>query len=188
LIIPAGKATLGAVYSSFGYTDYKRELAGIACGMKLSDKLSAGVQVDYYSEKVSGEYDNIKLITCEAGLLLNASENTRIGIHIFNPVPNSLRKASVPSILRIGAGTNLSTSLFAGMEAEMSTGRDLILRTGLEYEAAKKLWLRAGYSTGNNSFSFGTGYRAEIVMIDIGFRTHERLGVTSSVSLVFKIH
>ena len=57
-IIPAGKASLGAVYSHFGYTDFKRDMTGLACGMKLSDKISAGVQVDYFSERTSGEYDN----------------------------------------------------------------------------------------------------------------------------------
>jgi len=187
LIIPAGKATIGGIYSHFGYTDFKRDLAGLACGLKLSDKLAAGVQANYYSEMTPGEYDNIQFITCEAGLLLSTTDNLSIGIHIFNPVPNSIRKTSLPSILRVGAGTNLGTTLFAGVEAEMSTGRNLILRTGLEYEAVKKLWIRGGFSTDNNSFSFGIGYLTEIVMIDLGFRTHEKLGVTSSASLIFKI-
>ena len=34
-----------------------------------------------------------------------ANENTSLGIHVFNPVPNSLRKTIMPSSLRIGAGT-----------------------------------------------------------------------------------
>ena len=37
ITIPAGKASLGAVYSYFGYTDFKREMTGLACGIKLSD-------------------------------------------------------------------------------------------------------------------------------------------------------
>ncbi len=187
LIIPAGKASLGAVYSHFGYTDFKRDMTGLACGMKLSNKISAGLQVDYFSERTSGEYDNIQSLTCEAGLLITPSENTRIGIHIFNPVPNSLRKTFLPMSVRVGAGTYLNKSLFAGVEAEMSSGSRLIVRTGFEYEAAKKFWLRGGFSTDNNSFSFGLGWLVKIVQMDIGFVTHERLGVTSSVSLIFKI-
>jgi hypothetical protein len=188
LIIPAGKASLGIVYSHFGYTDFKRDMTGLACGMKLSDKISAGLQVDYFSERTSGEYNNNQSVTCEMGALITPSEKTRIGIHIFNPIPNSLRKTSLPMSLRIGAGTYLNKSLFTGVEAEMSTGSELILKTGFEYEAAKKLWLRGGYSTDNNSFSFGFGWLAKMVQIDIGFVTHEKLGVTSSVSLIFKIH
>jgi hypothetical protein len=188
MAIPAGKASLAALYSQFGYTDFKRDVTGLACGMKLSDKISAGLQVDYFSERTSGEYDNNQSVTFEAGLLVTPKENIIIGIHLFNPVPNSLRKTYLPTSLRIGAGTNLNKLLFAGIEAEMSSGSKLIVRTGFEYEAAKKLWLRGGFCTDNNSFSFGLGYLAKIVQMDIGFVTHEKLGVTSSVSLIFKIH
>ncbi len=78
LIIPAGKASLGAIYSHFGYTDFQRDMTGLACGLKLSDKISVGVQVDYFSERTSGEYDNNQFITCEAGMVITPSENTRI--------------------------------------------------------------------------------------------------------------
>jgi hypothetical protein len=187
-IIPAGKTSLAAIYSHFGYSDFKRDMTGLACGMKISEKISAGVQVDYFSERTPGEYTNNQFITCEGGVIIMANENTSIGIHLFNPVPNSLRKTFMPSSLRIGAGTRLNKLLFAGAEAEMNTGSKLIVRTGFEYEVAQKFWLRGGYSTDNNSFSFGLGLLIKIVQIDIGFVTHDRLGVTSSVSLIFKIH
>lgn len=188
MIIPAGKASLGVVYSHFGYTDFKRDMTGLACGIKLSEKISAGIQVDYFSERASGEYGNNQSVTCEAGLLVTPSENIRIGIHLFNPVPNSIRKTYLPTTLRVGAGTDLNKLLFAGVEVEMSSGSKLIIRTGFEYEVAKKLWIRSGFSTNNNSFSFGLGYLAKIAQINLGFTTHEKLGVTSSVSLIFKIH
>jgi hypothetical protein len=187
LIFPAGKAVLATIYTHFGYSDFYRDMAGLACGLKLSDKLSAGMQIDYYSERVSGEYRNVQSLTFETGLLFIPTENTRIGIHILNPVPNSLRKTFLPSTLTIGAGTNLNKSVFAGIEAEMSTGSQLIIRTGFEYEAVKKIWLRGGFSSDNNSFSFGLGYLVKIVQLDIGFVTHDKLGVTSSFSMIFKI-
>ena len=188
LLIPAGKASVGAVYSHFGYTDFKRDVAGLACGLKLSEIIAAGVQIDYFSERTSGEYNNNQYITFETGLIVSPSDNIKIGLHLFNPVPNSLRKNNHPVSIRIGAGIDLSKILFAGAEAEMSTGSHLILRTGFEYKAAKNLCLRAGFTTRNNSFCFGTGYQIGIVKIDLGFATHEVLGVTSSVSLIFKIH
>ena len=186
-IIPAGKASLGAVYTHFGYTDFKRDMTGLACGMKISEIISVGIQVDYFSERTSGDYNNNQSVTCEAGLMLNPSENISVGLHVFNPVPASIRKTYMPATLRIGAGTYLNKVLFAGVETEMSKGSKLILRTGFEYEPAKKLMLRGGFSTDNNSFSFGLGYLVNIVQMDIAFATHENLGVTSSVSLIFKI-
>ena len=188
LLIPAGKASVGAAYSHFGYTDFKRDVAGLACGLKLSEKIAAGVQIDYFSERVSGEYNNSQIITFETGLIASPSENIKIGLHLFNPVPNSLRKNNQPFSLSVGAGIDLSKILFAGVEAEMSTGSNLILKTGFEYEAVKNLWLRAGFSTKSNSFCFGTGFQFGMVMLDLGFSTHEMLGVTSTASLIFKIH
>jgi len=188
LLIPAGKTTVGAVYSNFGYSDFKRDVAGLACGLKLSEKVAAGVQVDYFSERASGEYSSYQYITFETGIVASLSDNITLGIHLFNPVPNSLRKNNQPVSLSSGAGIRLSKSLFAGIEAEMSSGSNMELRMGFEYEAVKRLMLRAGYSTLNNSFCFGMGYQPGIVKLDLGFATHDRLGVTSSVSIIFKIH
>jgi hypothetical protein len=187
VLIPAGKASVGAAYSHFGYPDFKRDIAVLACGLRLSEKIAAGVQIDYFSERTFGEYNNYQCITFETGLIASPSDNIKIGVHLFNPVPNSLRKNKQPVSIHVGAGIDLSKILFAGVEAEMSSGSNLTLRTGFEYEAIKNLWLRAGFSTKNNSFCFGTGYQKGIVKIDLGFATHEILGVTSSASLIFKI-
>ena len=187
VVMPAGKASLGVLYSHFGYADFARQMAGVSCGMSLSEKMAAGVQIDYFSERTEGEYDDTQAITFEAGILMSPSENIRLGIHFFNPLPNSLRKKYLPSSVRAGAGIYLNRTLFAGTEVEMSSGNKLILRNGFEYEAAKKFWLRGGFCTENTSFSFGLGYLASIVQIDIGFVTHENLGVTSSASLIFKL-
>ena len=188
LKIPAGKSSIGVFYSHFGYSDFYRQMTGLASGIKLSDKIDAGVQVDYFSERTSGEYNNNQSVTCETSLLITAFDNIRIGINLFNPVPNSLRKTFLPTRLSIGAGTDLSKVLFAGIVAEMSSGSNLIIRTGFEYEAIKNLWIRGAFISENTSFCFGVGFLAKIAQIDLGFETHERLGITSSISLIFKIH
>ena len=185
--IPAGRVSLGAVYSDFGYSDFKRQMIGLACGMPLSHNVAAGVQLDYLSEITTGEYNNYQMITCEAGIIFSASENVKVGMHVFNPVPNSIRKSDMPTDLRIGAGVTLSKELFAGVETEMSTADKLVIRTGFGYEAAKKFFIRGGFSTENSSFCFGLGYRAGPAMIDFGFSTHEKLGITTSVSMIFKL-
>ncbi len=187
LIIPAGSASIGIIYSRFGYYHFRRELGGISCGMALSENIAAGVQVDYFSERTSGEYENRQSVTFEAGLIILPKESITIGIHIFNPVPNSLRKTFLPSVIRAGAGIKLSKVLSAGAEAEMSSGEKLIIRSGFEYEVFEKFLLRGGFCTENTSFSFGLGYILKSLQLDLGFATHEKLGITSSASLIFKI-
>lgn len=187
VIIPAGKTTIGALFSNSGYRDFMRHSFGIACGMVLSEKISAGVQIDYFAEKSAGDYGRYQSITFEAGALISASENIRIGLHIFNPVPGSLQKSYLPSTIRAGAGINLSEFLFASAEVRISTGKNPSVKTGFEYEAAKSFLIRGGFSSENTSFSFGMGYTLKFVKVDLGFVTHERLGITSMASLVFEI-
>jgi hypothetical protein len=187
ITIPAGKAALGAIYSHFGYSDFRRQMAGVACGMPLSENVSAGIQIDYFSEKTYGEYTATRAVTFEAGLQASVNENVRIGIHLFNPVPGSMRKKEMVSGLNAGAGVDLGKGLFAGMETELTTAGYVDIRTGFEYELSRDLWLRAGFRTQHSSFSFGVGYRIKPAVIDISFATHDKLGITSSVSLTFNI-
>jgi hypothetical protein len=187
IAIPAGKTSLGIIYSHFGYSDFKRSMFGLACGMPLRENLSAGVQIDYFLENASGDYESYHALTCEAGLYFRPSEKVSVGVHLFNPVPNSLRKTIIPSSIRAGAGIELSKVLFAGAEAEMSSGEKLIIRTGFEYEVMKKLSLRCGFSSENYSFTFGLGYLFKSLKIDLSFATHDKLGITSSASLIFII-
>ncbi len=187
VIIPARGTSLGAVYSHFGYPDFRRQNIAIGCGLSLSDNISGGIQVHYFSEKTSGEYDNNQFITFDAGVEIGIGENTKIGINLFNPVPGSLRKSFLPSAITLGAGVDLSKVLFAAAEIEMSSGSGLLLRTGFEYEMLKKFRLRGGFCTENTSFTFGTGYQIRSFNIDLSFATHERLGITSCASIIFKI-
>jgi hypothetical protein len=187
VVVPSGKASLGAVYSQFGYTDFKRISGGLACGIRLSDKIAAGVQVDYFSENSSADYYNYRILTCETGVIITPDENTSIGFHISNPVPNSLRKESMPLRIRAGAGTYLNSSIFSGFEIEMSSGSSLVLKTGFEYEVLKDLRVRGGFVTKNNAFTFGMGYGVKMMMADIGFAIHDRLGISTTVSIIFKI-
>lgn len=185
--IPSGKTSLGVIWSDFGYSGYRRDFTGVSCGLKLSEKVSGGIQIDYLTDRGAGDYAAHHSVTYETGFVVKPDGKTAIGIQIINAVPGSLRKRPLPSKLIIGAGTKLNEVIYAGAEAEMSSASGLTLRTGFEYSTAKNLWLRGGYSSENNSFRFGIGYLTKIVQTDLAFVTHEKLGVSTSVSIVFKI-
>ena len=186
LIIPSGRTTLGIIYSHFGYSDFRRQTAAIACGLKLSGKISAGVQIDCLNETFPGTDHKMRSITFEGGLIFEISDNVRLGMHVFNPVPDSFRKYHLPSSLSAGAGIQLNKRFFASAELRMISGRNLIFMTGIEYEAAANFKIRGGFSTENNSFSFGFGYKIKKSRFDFGFINHDRLGITSSVSMIFQ--
>ncbi len=185
LAIPSGSSGVGAVYSYSGYSGFSRETIGLAGGIMLSPGFSAGVQTNLHIENQAGDYKDYVILTCEGGFLIDLSDNVRAGIHVFNPVPNSLRKVPVQSAIRAGAGIELPGNLFAAMEAEMRSGRRINLRTGFEYTPGARIRLRGGYSTETPSFSFGIGYALKPALVDIAFSTHPALGVTSTFSVSF---
>lgn len=187
LIVPSGKTTLGAVCSQFGYRDFRRQAAAIACGMKLSEKISAGIQIDYFREAFPGTGNKTNTVTFEGGLLFELPGDVKLGMHVFNPVPNSARKNPMPAALSAGAGIQLNRFFFVSAEAGMITGRNIVFTTGLEYSATEKIRIRGGFRSGNNSFSFGFGYEHRHVRLDLGFAGHDRLGITSSASMIFKL-
>jgi hypothetical protein len=187
LIVPVSRATLGVIYSNFGCRDFRRQMTGVACSVPLSSNMSAGIQIDHFSEKSYGEYSTFHTVTFEAGIAGIIYKKVRFGVHLFNPVPASLRKREMISGLRAGAGFEPGKGLFAGVETEFTTDGKVDLRTGFEYELSKSLMLRGGFRTQHSSFCLGIGYRIRSAVIDIAFSTHDKLGITSSFSIVFNI-
>jgi hypothetical protein len=187
LILPVPRATLGLIYSRFGYRDFRRDMAGIGCGLSLSHSVSAGIQIDCFTEKSYGDYASWYSVTFEGGLSVLLNEKTVLAFHFFNPVPGRFRQREMVSSLSTGIGIMPGKGLFAGVEADLSSSGEYDLRTGFEYELSEKVILRGGFRTEHSSFCFGLGYRLKPLSVDLAFSTHDRLGVTSSVSLVFNI-
>lgn len=187
LVIPMEGVSLGAVYSHFGYSDFYRTFTGIAAGTKIAQKVSAGIQIDYITEKGWDEYSGNRAVTFEAGITIAVAQNSKIAVHLFNPLPNSLRKTELPSTISLGVGSQIVDELYLGAEMVLNTGEQPGIKTGFTYEAAKNLKIRGGFSSPNNSFTLGIGYALKPVKIDFAFITHESLGLTSMVSLQFML-
>ena len=184
-IIPSSHATIGILGSRFGYHDFSRGQASLSCGLSLSKSLSAGIQADLYSERTYGDYRRFSTVTFEAGVIARLNDRVTAGIHLFNPLPSALRKRDMISSLTAGAGLNAGKGLFTGAEFEITTGGGKDLRLGMEYELSESVWLRCGFRTSHTSFCFGFGYRLRPLIIDLSFSAHDRLGITSAITLTW---
>ena len=183
-ILPKGNGALGAVYSYYGYSEYNRHTAGLSYGMKLGQKLSIGVQADLFSTRGAGDYANTNELTFEAGLLFIPIERLRIGLHAFNPLPNSLRDREMPTVVRLGTGYYFSNSFMATVVLESDNTGVTVVRVGSEYEILSNFFVRGGFMTEPLGYSFGLGYSGNIFQGDLGFITHENLGLSPSLSIV----
>lgn len=187
LIVPQGRASIGALVSHMGYNGYSRTLSGLACGLRLGKQVTGGIQVDLFTGRSSSDYVLNLSATIEAGIIVAASENISVGVHLFNPLPDPLRSRQLPQSLRAGAGMILSRSLYGGVEFCISTGCEPEARVGFEWEVSKNLFLAGGYCSCLNRFSLGTGFRAGRVRFNVAFTSHQQLGISSTASAVFDI-
>lgn len=185
LIVPAGNGSIGAIYSYYGYDEYNRHTAGLAYGHSLGEKLHAGVQIDFYSTRQAGDYENTNDITFEAGIQYNPVEDLIIGLHFFNPLPNAIRDHDIPTVITVGAGYFFSPGFMSTLELEGSSDGTYSLKAGGEFQVIDGFYLRGGLMSNPMGFSFGTGFAGRFLQADLGFLTHENLGLTPSISFIF---
>lgn len=187
-ILPTGKGSLGAVYSYYGYSEYYRHSAGLAYGTKLGRMLSVGVQADLFSTRATGDYENTNELTFEVGALFKPTSGLSIGLHAFNPLPNSLRNHDIPTVITMGVGYTFSEVFTTVIDLEASNSGHNNVRFGMEYQTFGNFFVRGGIMTNPAGFSFGFGYSGQIFQGNIGFITHENLGLTPSLSLVILLN
>jgi len=187
MIIPAGNGALGMVYSYYGYVEYNRHTVGLAYGLMLGEKISAGVQTDLYSTRIAGDYRNRNDLTFEAGLMYKALDALTLAVHVYNPVPTSIHESDIPLVIRIGTAYKFTQSFIVIGELETSNMYGANFRFAVEYEFAGNFFLRGAAMSQPAGFAFGAGYSGKVFQANMGFITHESLGLTPSLSLVLFI-
>lgn len=192
--MPLGKGAIGLNYSNFGYSVYNEGKLGLAYGMKLADRFSMGVQINYQNTTIAAaDYGSRGVLTAEVGFRMEVSDNVTVAAHLFNPSRTTLIDNSdlsipdekIPTVIRLGAGYQISEDvLFAG-EVEKDIDQNALFRGGIEYQPADILYLRVGASTEPNLFSFGMGLKFEGFQFDLATSYHSLLGYSPQVSLTY---
>jgi len=192
--MPLGKGSIGLNYSNFGYSVYNEGKLGLAYGMKLADRFSMGVQLNYQNTSIATEnYGSRGVLTAELGLRMEVSENVTVAAHLFNPTRTSvidngdlsIPDEKIPTVIRLGAGYQISDQvLFAG-EVEKDIDQNALFRGGIEYQPADILYLRVGASTEPNLFCFGLGLDFESFQFDLATCYHSLLGYSPQISLTY---
>ena len=188
VIIPSGqRGALGMVYSYYGFAEYNRHTVGLAYGMKLGEKISAGIQTDLYATRITGDYRNRYDLTFEGGIQFEPVNELVLGIHVYNPVPTTLHESDIPLVLRLGTSYRFASSFLTIAEIEATDQQYTNVRVAFEYEFLSNLFLRGGFMSNPLGYAFGGGYSGRILQANLGFITHENLGLTPSLSVVIFI-
>jgi len=187
---PLGEGAIGISYSGFGYSVYRESKVGLAYGLKLGQRLSAGVQLNYQHIRINAEnYGSRGVLTAEMGLQMKLSERVTAAAHLYNPTRAKLddfNDERLPTAIRLGVGYQVSDEVLLAAEAEKDIDQTALLRGGIEYHPVEIFYLRVGASTAPNLFTFGLGFAFEQFRFDMAASYHSLLGYSPQASLTYQ--
>jgi len=180
--------------NSFGPPQWAESNIGLAYSRFLNDRLSLGIQLNYFGTRLAETNTLLMSAGFETGAIYRVSENTFIGLHIANPytppINTTVYKDQIPWRVKFGGHTHFADDFIFSYELEKLKGLNTILKAGAEWEVADSFFVRGGMSTPYNAelpmrFYAGLGFETGFFTFDTSFAYHNALGYVPSVSLIF---
>lgn len=185
LPLKAGVISVGA--QMYGFELYRSQKAGMGYSLKLSEKFSAGVQMNYQGIRLTDNYGSKHSVTAEAGVIGEISEKWKVGMSVFNLGRAKLADFAddrFSTVMRLGTSFELEKVVFVA-EAEKDLEHSMRVKGGLEYEPIDDFFFRFGAGTNPVDISFGFGYKWRFLQLDLGSAYHQQLGWSPHFSLTY---
>ena len=190
--LPTKFGCLGLSFNQFGSWKYNENKFGLAYAKDFGRYLQIGLQLDYLMLKIGNDYGTFNAFTFELGLQSQVTDKLTLGTYIFNPVnfsfEQTLNHEKLPIVMRFGLAYKFTKDFIGQCEIEKNTEKEGVsLRGGLEYEAFKQFYIRAGVQTNPGILSFGLGYTIRFAQINVAAQLHNELGASVQIGMNFSI-
>jgi hypothetical protein len=188
LPLKVGVISVGA--NMYGYKRYRAYKAGLGYSLKLAEKISAGVQLNYQGLRIT-DYGSKGNVSAEAGIFARFTDNWTMGFSVFNLNRAKLAEFGddrFSTYMRFGTAYEFSKKFLVALEAEKDLEYPLRVRGGVEYKLIEQFVLRTGVQTAPLEVSFGLGYHPKMVHIDFGTSYHQILGWSPHFSMQFELN
>ncbi|MGV3632643.1 MAG: hypothetical protein ACO1O6_15660 [Bacteroidota bacterium] len=188
---PVKKGVFSLGVQSYGYSAYRTNRLGLGYALQLSDKIFAGVQVNYLSLKING-YGSKGTVSGEAGMLAKINEQLSFGFSVLNLNQAKLVPAQndrFSTYLRLGLAYNVSSKVILLAEAEKEITGKLRPKGAMEYQFSEKFFLRIGAAANPVELTFGTGFVfKKMYKLDLGSAWDQRLGWSPHLGLTVDLN
>ena len=190
--LPTKFGCLGLSFNQFGSSKFNENKIGLAYAKDFGRYLQIGLQLDYLLLKIGNDYGSFSAVTFELGIQSQVTDKLTLGTYIFNPVNFSFKQTlnleKIPIVMRFGLAYKFTKDFIGQCEIEKDTEREGVsLRGGLEYEAVKNLFIRAGVQTNPSILSFGLGYAISFAQVNVAAQLHNELGASVQIGMIFSI-
>lgn len=186
---PLKVGVISAGAQMYGYRLYKTTRIGLGYSMKLTEKFSAGVQLNYQGLRIEN-YGSKSTVTAEAGLLAKINSKVTLGFSILNIGRAKLaafQNERFATLMRLGISYQVSKKAVVLLEADKAIQSRLSIKGGLEYEMLDHFFVRAGGASNPVEVTFGFGYLFKSKLkIDLGSAWQQHLGWSPHVGLSYE--
>ena len=186
--MPLGKGVLTLGGHHYGYRELRSYKGGLGYAMKLAEKFSMGVQLNYMGLSLNENYGSIATLGADAGVMAELAPNWNVGFSVLNIGRAKLSDYAddrFSTAMRLGTSYRFSKRVLMSLDADKDLDEALRVRTGIEYEAADHFYLRGGFASNALELTFGLGYKISMFRIDMGTSFDQFLGWSPHFSLVF---
>lgn len=191
IVLPVNAGTFGISFFQFGKGSFKENKFGLAFAKQITEKFSAGIQLDYLSQTFPENERSKGFATFEGGIIYSPVKNLFLGAHVFNPIFGGIEspagKQKMPAIFRVGGHYQFDKMVLVTFETEKDTENPFLFKSGIEFSPVENFALRFGVSGKPVKYTAGIGYSIGKLTTDIGFSYHGNLGVTPSISIQFRL-
>ena len=190
--LPTKFGCLGLSFNQFGSSKYNENKFGLAYAKDFGSYLQIGLQLDYLLLKIGNDYGSFSAVTFELGIQSQVTDKLTLGTYIFNPVNFSFKQTlnheKIPIVMRFGLAYKFTKDFIGQCEIEKDTEREGVsLRGGLEFEAIRNFFIRAGVQTNPGILSFGLGYAISFAQVNVAAQLHNELGASVQIGMIFSI-
>ncbi len=189
--LPLKKGVVSFGGQRFGYRNFLSFKTGLGYSLKLSEFLSAGVQLNYAGIRLPDAYGSHGTVTAELGLLAKINDKWKLGFSVFNIGRNKLsdyQEDRYTTVMRLGTAYKISSKVLLVAEAEKNVDYPLRGKVGIEYAVVSNFFIRGGFATEPLEVSFGVGYQfKKFFKVDLGSCYHQILGWSPNFSFNYQL-
>lgn len=171
----------------FGDPGYNEQVASFAFSNTFGIT-SLGVKANYIQYNAEG-FGARRVLSLSLGALTQLTPQLCIGIYALNinkPKISDSENERIPALLIAGLGFTPSEKILITTEIE----KDLLYKpkwkTGLEYQAHKKIFFRTGFTINSDAIYFGLGFQPKKLKLDYAYGYNPNTGGSHQASVAYK--
>jgi len=182
---PAGQGGIGIGFQYSGDPDYNEQSIHLAYGKKLG-RLELGICFDYLLNHAAG-YSSIGFGGAGFGILYHVTEKLIAGWAFSLPVFGTVEKThpeTGPQKYLVGLGYETTTDLLLSLQLVKISGVAVGIIPAVEYHFADQFLFSFGFSAGNGSLYFNSGWKKNRCWIQLYTAYDQVLGFSPGIVLL----